>query len=278
MSKIGITEAGDASRDFSWEKRANEMDMMILITKHVTEEFIERVLPYKNKTIVHATCTGLGRTGYEPNVPDFRYQISQAVRLIEMGFPKSQVVLRVDPLIPFEEYPEIDGVRLLKLIVANAYPNIERFRISVLDNYKHVQKRFADAGLPVLYNGNFSAPDKEFARLDAAIIELKRNYPNISIECCAEPKLKHALHIGCASAIDLSLFGLRPDGKKQNNRYGCLCEAKTELLPYKHYWWCTEHGCEVDKSAFCKYGDCKTCDKVQIYGCANRCLYCYWRT
>lgn len=273
MPKIGVTEAGDASLDYSWMKKADDMDMLVLITKNVTDEFIKKALLYEKKAIVHATCTGMGGTILEPCVPAWRHQVDQVVRLIHMGFPEKQVVLRIDPLFPTEK-----GLRKFEEIVDYAHSYIKRYRISVIDNYKHVKERFKAAGLPILYGGNFIASDEEFGMVDSLIKKLKLRYPDISIECCAEPKLEYAEHIGCVSSKDLALFGLKPSGVKQDNRYGCLCEAKNELLPFNHYWWCSKHSKHVSRAGSCECGNCKGCKNLQVYGCANRCLYCYWKT
>ncbi len=39
--KIGITEAGDAGGDLSWENKLDNVDAAILITKDITQHFSE---------------------------------------------------------------------------------------------------------------------------------------------------------------------------------------------------------------------------------------------
>lgn len=274
MPKIGITEAGDASIDLSWTKKAWKMDLMILITKNVTDEFIRTVIPFRDKTIVHATCTGWGGTILEPGVPDWRHQLEQVKKLIYEGFPGEQVVLRIDPIIPTKK-----GLAKFEEIVSAAYPTVDRFRISVLDNYGHVQRRFADSGLPVLYNGLFNPPEETFAEVDAVIAKLVKRYPESCFEACAEMKLKWPLQIGCVSWKDMRMFGLVPERvKRQPSRTGCRCEEKTEMLSYAHFHYCSMKNKEISPKDSCEAGSCATCRSHQVYGCANRCLYCYWRT
>lgn len=67
--KIGITEAGDAGLDLSWEDKLQNVDRAVLITKNITPEFIKLVIRNKDKLIVHTTITGYGGTIIEPNVP-----------------------------------------------------------------------------------------------------------------------------------------------------------------------------------------------------------------
>lgn len=272
--KIGITEAGDASLDYTWVEKEPEMDMMILITKNVTDEFIKTVLPFAHKTIVHATCTGYGGTKIEPNVPTWKTQCDQVRKLLAYGFPANQIVLRIDPIIPTTK-----GLAIVEKIVEYVQPDIKRFRISVLDNYKHVQERFKEAGMPVLYNGEFQASDDEFQQLDLLIGKLKFNH-NAVFESCAEPKLTRADPVGCVNANDMKMLGLKAaGGRKKQNRGGCLCAAgKTEMLPFDHYCFCVEKQTETSRAGACKLGDCKTCEHLRMYGCAHRCAYCYWKT
>lgn len=39
--KIGVTERGDPSIDFTWTKKLDKMDGAILITKNLTDKVIE---------------------------------------------------------------------------------------------------------------------------------------------------------------------------------------------------------------------------------------------
>lgn len=245
--KIGITERGDASIDYSWVEKLNSVDGAVLITKNVTDKFIEIVLPFKDKVILHATVTGYGHTKLEPHVPHYKKSMNQIYKLIQMGFPKEHIVLRIDPIIPTDK-----GLALFDEVFRSGYAiGLRRFRISVLDMYPHVRERFAEAGLPNPYgDGKFSASDLQFKTLNNLVTSLKLGYPGLSsIECCAEPRLTAPVHNGCISKKDLKILGLnteyvREDGFQRN---ACLClSCKTELLNNK-------------------------------YRCPNGCLYCYWQ-
>lgn len=272
--KIGITEAGDAALDYTWVEKAPEMDMMILITKSVTDKFISEALKFANKTIIHATCTGYGGSKMEPGVPLWKKQIDQTRKLIAMGFPAEQIVVRIDPI-----FPTPKGIAMIERIVEAAQPDLKRFRISVLDNYPHVQNRFKAIGFPVMYNGNFQASDEEFAAIDAMLSKLKFRF-GVTFESCAEPNLKKAEPVGCVNAKDMSMLGLKPTGgRKKKQRGECLCAAgKTEMLPFNHFWYCRKDQCAVKKGTTCSLGNCEQCSYLEIYGCPNRCAYCYWKT
>ena len=55
--KIGITERGDAGLDYAWVAKLNQMDGVILITKNLSDKFVQTVTDcYKSypNIIVHA--------------------------------------------------------------------------------------------------------------------------------------------------------------------------------------------------------------------------------
>lgn len=242
--RIGITERGDASIDYGWEEKLNTVDGAVLITKNVTDEFISRTLPVKDKVILHATITGFGGSVLEPNVMPAEMSMEQLKALMELGFPATHIVVRVDPIIPTAR-----GLGKAKKVIAmGADIGITRFRISVLDMYLHVKERFRNAGLDYPYGSRFSATDRQMADVDVMLKNVLAEFPSISIECCAEPRLKVPKHTGCIGPKDFALLGLNAPreetGRKQ--RAECLCSScKTELLTNK----------------------CR---------CPNGCLYCYW--
>ena len=63
--KIGITEAGDAGLDLSWEPYVDNLDGVVLVTKNITPSFHDAALRNKEKAILHATITGYGNTQME---------------------------------------------------------------------------------------------------------------------------------------------------------------------------------------------------------------------
>ena len=81
--KIGITERGDAGIDLSWFQKLNTVDGVVLITKRITNAFINKVLEAHNnghKIIVHCTCTGWGSSYLESNVPDYMIQLNNLMK------------------------------------------------------------------------------------------------------------------------------------------------------------------------------------------------------
>ena len=245
--KFGITERGDAGLDLSWQNRLNAVVGAIIISKSASKEFEQALLKHKNKCIYHATCTGLGGTIFEPNVPPVQEKLKHIWRLIDQGFPKKQIIIRIDPLMPFswletmEKHLGIkDYILKLKEILQFAEENgIYSIRYSYLDFYKSTIKRLSK--LPVKFNSN-GIQEKDFIRLN----EINNN---LIYSACAEFKVPKEEKVGCISNEDLKRLGLENQYMFTGNslqRYGCLCpKQKLELLN-------------------------------KNYQCEHKCIYCYW--
>ena len=215
----------------------------IIITKRLTDKLIEKLIEHQDKVILHLTCTGMGRTRIEPFVPSVEETHDKFVKLIEGGFPISHVVLRVDPIVPTQKGVET-AMHVLKRFEGLG---IKRVRISFLDNYKHVQERFKEENIPILYDGSFHAPLAE--RLDALEkikqCAFERGFE--SVEACGEPGIES---IPCLSQKDIDILGLSDEIElvgSAEQRKSCGCPSnKTELL------------------------------KVKPKQCEHKCIYCYW--
>lgn len=241
---IGITEAGDGGLDLSWGSKLREVDAAVIVTKQLTPGCRQLLLENQNKCVLHMTITGYGGTVVEPNVPDWHSSLARLVSLVDEGFPREQVVVRVDPIIPTEKGIET-AYRVL--CFADQY-GFKRFRVSIIDMYPHVRQRFKEAGLPLPYNDSFSPPPSMVAAVDEMMEVFKSVRPDVTVESCAE-RLQNAVPCGCVSGKDLDILGIPHSSLDQlgPQRAGCLCcSAKTELLKNKHR-------------------------------CPHQCLYCYWR-
>ena len=237
MNKIGITERGDAGIDFKWVKKLEKVDFAILITKSVNDKFIEEILKVKDKAILHATITGYGGTMLEPNVKDIDWSVNQLNKLIELGFPKEQIVLRLDPIIPTDK-----GLFTMEEVLKAIKPlGIKRCRISFLDMYKHVKERFNENDIRIPYY-SFNPPQYMIDNFHKKIEPWKDIY---EFEACAE---LIECRIGCVSQKDANILNKTIDFQGNINQRGnCLCPLnKYELLSNKKQ-------------------------------CPHGCLYCYWK-
>jgi hypothetical protein len=250
---FGITENGDASVNYDWESTMLEMDGSILITKKLTATFKNKVIEYIHRPfIIHVSCTGYGKTVLEPNLDTFQDTICHIRDLINCGFPAERIVLRIDPIIPTGK-----GIKTFEAVVRYArdvIPEVTRIRMSVMDMYPHVRKRFEQKNISCPYGNSFQATDWMFKNLNLKIEDLKKEFPELSFESCCETKLLATVSTGCVSDKDYEILGIeKPDDSKRGQRKNCLCVGtKKDLLKFKY----NETG----------YNHC--------YGC----LYCYWRT
>ena len=217
MTKIGITEKGDAGLDLTWVDKLDSVDGCILITKNPTPTFLELIEKYKDKLIVHVTITGVGGSLYEPNVPK-PYEVYPLFNKVLDILGPEKTVLRIDPIIPTTK-----GILAAHGVFVALVMREHRIRVSILDNYPHVKQRFIEAGVPPV--------DYEFH----ADFKVRNDIINLfgsSVEICGEPGFRS---IGCVSQRDVNALGLHltdEDEKSQfKQRRGCTCLGiKTELL------------------------------------------------
>ncbi len=246
--KFGITEQGDAGLDLSWQKRLNAVVGAIIISKSASTELEDALLKHQDKCIYHATCTGLGGTLMEPNVPPYQEKLNHIYRLICKGFPKNKIIIRIDPLMPkswIETLNNNFGIKdyllILKTILNFAEDNgIESIRYSYLDFYDSTIKRLSH--LPFkFYSDGMNINDR---------IKLYEINKNLIYSACAEFNVPKEHQVGCISREDLQRLGIENKYMFTGNawqRPGCLCpKQKLELL--NHH-----------------------------YQCDHKCLYCYWK-
>ena len=220
MTKIGISERGDAGIDLSWVDKLDKVDGTILITKNPTPTFLELIEKYKDKLIVHTTITGVGGSVFEPNVPK-PYEIYPLFNKVLDILGPEKTVLRIDPIIPTTK-----GILAAHGVFVALSMREHRTRVSVLDNYPHVKQRFIETGIKPL--------DYEFHADFKARNDIIRLFGS-SVEICGEPGFRS---IGCVSQRDVDALGLHltnEDEKSQfKQRRGCTCLGiKTELLANK---------------------------------------------
>lgn len=138
LYKIGVTEAGDAGVDLSWEEKLDDVDAAVLITKCVSPDFFDATLRHKDKLIIHTTVTGYGHSILEPNVPTLYEEFTAIMELVKAGFPMSRIVVRVDPIIPTEKGLSVAYHTLISFMEMG----FQRYRVSVIDMYPHARSRF----------------------------------------------------------------------------------------------------------------------------------------
>lgn len=246
--KFGITERGDAGLDLSWQNRLNAVVGAIIISKSASKELEKALLKHKNKCIYHATCTGLGGTILEPNVPPYQEKLKHIWRLIDQGFPRNQIIIRIDPLMPLSWLDTLDKklnikdyILTLKNILQFAEDNqIYSIRYSYLDFYDSTIKRLSK--LPTKFYSD--------GMKDYDCIHLEDINNNLVYSACAEFNVPKEHKVGCISREDLERLGIENKYMfigSSCQRVGCLCpKQKLELLN-------------------------------KNYQCDHKCVYCYWK-
>ena len=137
LYKIGITEAGDAGVDLSWEEKLDDVDAAVLITKCVSPDFFDAALKHKDKLVIHTTITGYGHSALEPNVPTPYEEFAAIMELAKAGFPMEKIVIRIDPIIPTEKGLSV----AYRTMISFMEMGFQRYRVSVIDMYPHARSR-----------------------------------------------------------------------------------------------------------------------------------------
>ena len=135
LYKIGITEAGDAGVDLSWEEKLDDVNAAVLITKCVSPDFIDATLKHKDKLVIHTTITGYGHSILEPNVPTPYEEFAAIMELAKAGFPMEKIVIRIDPIIPTEKGLSV----AYRTMISFMEMGFQRYRVSVIDMYPHAR-------------------------------------------------------------------------------------------------------------------------------------------
>ena len=247
---FGITERGDAGLDLSWENRLHAVEGAIIISKACNDNFTDLLLKYRDKIIYHATCTGLGGTKMEPNVPSINEKFEHIKKLIWNGFPAKQIVVRIDPLFPMQMVSKINNTlnidylfNIKDILARTEELGITRVRYSYLDIYPHILKRFKKMDANFIFDTPWCFDIKKE-------IKLYEFNNNLKYEACAENIVPPWEQRGCISVEDLEVLGkekLKFSGCSQQ-RLSCRCPGnKLELLNNKFQ---CKHGC-----AYCYWPD-----------------------
>lgn len=261
MKFIGATETYDPCFVPDWDNRLLEVN--IIISKELTDEMITKLVSNKDKIIFHHTVTGHGGTEIEPGVKSPEFEFNQFKKLINAGFPLSQYVLRVDPIIPYTPELMVRSIKVFEMYHTWAIENNSNLlvRISLIDCYSHVRKEFERIGIKVPWD-TFHCPLEIFKHVNELLCRYR---DRIEFDACCESKFifkESVVHpIPCASEIDVIhlKYGDKPsmfnfpevsreyDLPKKPQRPTCHCLAKKQILG------------------------------VKPGRCPHKCIYCYWK-
>ena len=247
--QIGITRNFEPSQDLTVFYRLK--DINILITKDLRNVVFQNlILKYSDKIILHCNCTGWGSTPAEPKIPHPATMYNNIVHLINSGFPKERIILRIDPIIPSEI-----GLNAFELVLST-FRNlgIKRCKISLLRMYKHITERpmFLEISTAVGCPYYSDIEDKIFYSPNnyqtQQVLDICKKYEtDYTFEYCNLGHYKDTEYsIGCVSNKDLELFGINDVIINPSRIENSKCKCPTNIIELSQF-------------------------KKQ---CNNKCLYC----
>lgn len=290
--KIGITERGDASIDFSWVNKIKDVDGAIIISKGFNDKFKNELILNQDKIIYHATITGLGGTILEPNVPNYLEMYNNISKLISDGFNVKHIVIRIDPLIgtylfsqindfPFDtsEYDDLFPQHKYFAIIEDIIEKfvslgVRRFRYSYLDLYNHVIKRFENIGfkcpvdaMNIGFDSNIQTED-DISYFQSMIwgiandvsFEDSNGFPNHGLNnylAFNEPTIYFE---SCAESL-----------VDDSHMVGCISKRDLDILGIDG-----SLAGSSNQRKHCLCPSCKT-ELLEFKSCNHGCVYCYWK-
>lgn len=239
--EIGINRKADASTDMSIFTKLKPI-FNVLITRDLSSQlFYNNLLKYKAKIILHVIVTGFGATPMEPYTPHPRFTFLRLNQLIRDGFPKEQIVLRIDPVIPNKM-----GLEAFELVL-NIFQRLKikrcRYKLFLCNDKILLRQNWQYLnihGFPNPYyneieNKVYKSASKYHRKLVNDIIE---KYSSIyDFESCDRDDIFNTEHqLGCVSFKDLNVLGINEVDLLPNykNKKNCLCPVNVvELIDIK---------------------------------------------
>lgn len=120
--------------DDSWTKKLTEVN--VIVTKNLTEEFVDFCVTNKDKIFLHIVINGMGKSMLEPNIPSVREMFIYTSGLIQKGFPQKQILIIVNPILSND-----NGIKSLELLL-RAFTEFKLLRLRYIKfqllTYKNV--------------------------------------------------------------------------------------------------------------------------------------------
>jgi hypothetical protein len=133
---IGYWKSGDPCLKINvWQNKL--IDINIINTKRLTDEFIEICLKEKHRIFLHINITGMGKTMFEPKIQTVKEIFFQIKKLLSRGFPQKQILIIVNPILPNDN--GLNALKLLLKLFTEYKPLRLRFIKFVLLNYRELE-------------------------------------------------------------------------------------------------------------------------------------------
>ena len=121
----------------NWKPK--EIKMLYLITKQINANVI-KLLELPIPKFLAVSITGMGCSKIEPFVPDYKTVFRKIKEIIDLGFNPDDIVIRIDPLYPGINTPDINKDLIIDIIKLVRESNIKQIYTSVFDIYSHTSK------------------------------------------------------------------------------------------------------------------------------------------
>jgi DNA repair photolyase len=103
--------------------RPKEVKMMYLLTKSINSQVI-KLLQLDIPRFLAVSITGMGGTEIEPNVKNHEKVFKDLKELIDNGFDPNDIVIRIDPIYPGLNTPDVNSD-----LIADIVKNISELKI-----------------------------------------------------------------------------------------------------------------------------------------------------
>lgn len=107
---LSYFKSGDPTQNFAWLTHLTHVN--VIRTKKLTDEFINVLLHHKDKIYLHFEISGMGKTIFEPNIPSVKESFFGLKKLIDSGFPQTQILVIINPILQNQ-----NGLNALKLLL-----------------------------------------------------------------------------------------------------------------------------------------------------------------
>jgi len=221
--------------------RPKTIKMMYLLTKNINDNVI-KLLKQPIPRFLAVSITGVGGTDIEKNVPFYKDSFMKIKKLIDNGFDVNDIVIRIDPLYPGINTPDVNKKLLESIIKATYRLGITQIYTSVFDIYKSTSHKMKNSLDMNAYSDNLKSDNvihaneqyltDIFTEIDNLIYTIGKG--KISHILCGEiPTVypKHTTKIGCLNkarieqTLKTKVSGIkdRTHNDKNVQRGNCLC-------------------------------------------------------
>ena len=131
------------------------INMMYLITKQINNNVVD-LLRQPIPRFLAVSITGLGGTIIEPNVPKYEETFDRLEKLIDSGFDVNDLVIRIDPLYPGINTPDVNKKLLVDIIERTYKLGVKQIYTSIFDIYKNTPQSMLDELDMSVYDNGFA--------------------------------------------------------------------------------------------------------------------------